>query len=206
MSRTRVGGRRPWPLAVAAVLLAVVVAAPLDGSAAPPSKSFPSFRAGLGAEIPLTGFIGGVPVPTAQARFMIDRGFIIADMAYTATKIEEKANENIDTGHNFLFAAKGGYNLVGDFETHLGLGGGFGIHALAPPNGDTGTVIDIILGVFPEAFLTDGFAITGFIGMAFEFYSKDATAQEFNIADHSMFRFRFGQGTALVGMGFAYYF
>lgn len=203
MSRTRVGDRGLRVLSVAAVLLAALTA---HTARAAPRSAWPSFEAGLGAEIPLTAFIGGIPVPTAQARFLIDRGFIIADLGYTATKISEKANEDIDVGHNFIFSAKGGYHLVGDHQAHLGLGGGFGIQAFSPPAGDTGTAISIMLGVFPEAFIVEHFAVTGFVGMSFDFYSKDATSQEFNIADHSMFRFRFGQGTALVTMGFAYYF
>jgi hypothetical protein len=188
-----------------AAALFAALAVPSSSLAAPPDR-WPSFQAGLGAEVPLTGFVGGGIVPTAQARFLIDRGFIIANLAYTATKIEEKGNEDIGTGHDFIFAAKGGYNLIGDYDAHIGLGGGFGIHALAPPAGDTGTAIEIILGVFPEVFIVEHFALTGFIGMALEFYSKDATSREFNIADHSMFRFRFGQGTAVLTMGFAYYF
>lgn len=191
-------------------VLSLVVALALFALATPASaargtRGWPGFRVGIGGEMPVTNFVGGNLTPSAEVRFLISRVFVILDVGYTVTSIEEKGNEDFDAGHNFIFAAKAGYNF-GSPTTHLGVGGGVGVHGFSAPTADVGAAINIMMGAFPEAFITDGFAFTGFVGLAFTFYTKDATSQEFQIADHSMFRFSMGSATPLVSMGFMYYF
>lgn len=189
-------------LCASVVICVLSLAAP--ARAAGP-RGWPGFQVGLGADIPLGDLLGGVISASPQVRFNFGRGFVIANFAYTVTSMEEKGNEDIDPGHDFTVAVRGGYYLVGNPTTHLGLGGSFGVHGVGPVNGDVGAAISIAAGVFPEAFLTEGFAITGFIGMGFEFYTDDATAQIFNVS-RSVFRFSLGQATPLITMGFVYYF
>jgi len=191
------------------LILCLSVALLVLGSAAPASaapRAFPGFRIGLGADIPLGDLLGGGLTAAPVVRLNFGRGFAMLNFAYTVTSLEEKGNEDIDPGHNFTVSLRGGYNIVGDAETHLGVGGGFGVHGFAQPDQDLGAAISIQAGVFPEAFITDGFAFTGFIGLAFEFYTDDAAAQLGAPADHTLFRFSVGQATPLVTMGFMYYF
>lgn len=193
-------------LGLSIVTLSVFLCAPAHAEG---PRTWPGFQVGIGAELPLNDLLGGGLAPTAEVRFKFGRGFVLADFAYTVTSLEEKGNESIDAGHDFTIAIKGGYNLVGTPQTHLGLGGGFGVHGVGPVGSDVGAAISIQAGVFPEAFITDGFAITGFIGMAFEFYTGDATPIALgnaNLANRSLFRFSVGQGSPLLTMGMMYYF
>lgn len=194
-------------IALCASVVSCVLLLALPARAAGP-RGWPGFQVGLGADIPLgdllVGNLGLAPAPVV--RFNFGRGFVMANFQYSVLAPEEKGNDDFDPSHHFIVAVRGGYNITGSPTTHLGIGGGFGVHGFGAVNADVGVAIAIQAGVFPEVFLTEGFAFTGFIGIAFEFYTDDVAPGLTGIANRSAIRFGVGDGTPVVALGFVYYF